>query len=467
MYRPLVSAAAALSLLTSTFISPAVTFARRCPVEPPTTLLSLYKKSDAIFVGTFDKTTVGDVISEDENSTMLNVSDHYSISSTLKGKTQKFFVNTYEQYRYKGVDGAEEIEEEEGYGYGDRAKPGDTVLVFVKLKAEEEENKGSKREFEIVHYRDAIRPVKASEVSSYEARIKDLNSIFSSKKADDADVLKWILRCIDDPVTRWDGAFELLSSFQSLEWKKQQEQEAKDKVENAEPRDVETEAEITDEKIEASDEKIEESHEMEGEEGEEIDNSAYASLLTAEQKDALTNIAINIKPGKPETSEESEDEAEKATLSEGDRVLFDLVKRWGDSRLAAAMLDRLRLAGDDNYEKAGWMTSIAEVLKDSELSSLGEKFSEVSYREDDETIGVEKTERPAKKVETEDGEVKDPVADAEPVADDSSSDVHDGPPKKTYKMLRDEMLAQFIDRAQVVLTKEREVAGARTKKVGN
>src|SRR5688572_11840220 len=459
MYRSLVSAAAALSLLISTFISPAVTYARRCPDEPPTTLLSLYKKSDAIFIGTFDKTTVGEVISEDEHSTMMNASDHYSISSTLKGTTQKFFVNAYEQYHYKGSDVSEEFEEGEGYGV-EKIEPGDTVLLFLKFKTDDEENTSDKPELDVVHYRDAIRPVKASEVSSYEASIKDLNGIFSGEKADDVEILKWLLRCIDDPVTRWDGAFELLSSFQSLEWKKQQEEEAKNKVEKDDSTDDEAVAEIPEEKIEASEEQTEGSHELEAEEEEEIDNSAYASFLTTEQKDSLTNVALNIKPEKPEDPENSEDEAEKPTLSNGDRVLFDLVKRWGDSRLAAAMLDRLRAAGD-NYEKADWMTSSAEVLKDGDLKTAAEKFSEISYQEDDATLEVEKTE--AKKSETKEGEVKEPVSDTEPVADEPSNEMHDGPPKKTFKILRDEMLAQFIDRAQLVLTKEQEKNVARVK----
>ena len=460
MYRSLVSAAAALSLLISTFISPAVTYARRCPDEPPTTLLSLYKKSDAIFIGMFDKTTIGDVISEDEHSTMMNASDHYSISSTLKGGTQKFFVNTYEQYHYKGEDGADEIEGEEGYGV-EKVEPGDTVLLFLKFKADgDEQKKTDNPALEVVHYRDAIRPVKASEVSSYEGKIKDLNGIFSGEKADDADILKWILRCIDDPVTRWDGAFELLSSFQSLEWKKQQEEEAKNKIEKEESIDDEADAEISEDKIEASDEQTEGSHEIEVEEQEEIDNSVYASLLTTEQKDSLTNVALNIKPEKSEDPENSEAEAEKPKVSNGDRVLFDLVKRWGDSRLAAAMLDRLRAAGD-NYEKADWMISIAEVLKDDDLKTAAEKFSEISYQEDDATLEVEKTE--AKKSETKEGEVKEPVSDTEPVADEASNEVHDGPPKKTFKILRDEMLAQFIDRAQVVLTKEQEKNVAKVK----
>ena len=463
MYRSLVSAAAALSLLVSTFISPAITHAaKRCPDEPPSTLLSLYKKSDAIFLGKFDKTTVGDVVSEDEHSTMVNVSDHFSISSTLKGKTEKFYIRNYEQYRYKGSDGTEEIEDEEGYGV-EKVEPGDTVLLFLKVKAEDEENKESKPELDVVHYRDAIKPVKAAEVSSYEARIKELNSIFSSKKADDADILNWILRCIDDPVTRWDGAFELLTSFQNLEWKKEQEKEREKEAEKEVSSETETDAEITGENFEASDEGSEESHEDGELAEEEFDNSAYATLLTAEQKDALTNIALDLKPEKSENQEDPESEDEKPTLNEGDRVLFELVKRWGDSRLAAAMLDRLRVTGEDTYQKLAWMTLITDVLKDTELSSLGEKFSEISYREDGETVEVEKTE--AKKSETNKGEVEEPVSEPAPAGDDTSNDLHDGPPKKTFGMLRDELLAQFIDRAQVVITKETEVA--KNKKAGN
>jgi hypothetical protein len=458
MYRSVFSAAAALSLLVSTFVTPAVTYAkRRCPDEPPSTLLSLYRKSDAIFVGTFDKTTVGDVISEDEHSTMINVSDHYSISSTLKGTTEKFFVHTYEQYRYKGEDGAEEIEEE-GYEYG--PKVGDTVLLFLKLAEAEEEDDGKEkgtRELEVVHYRDAVKPVDASELSPFEARIKDLNGIFSSKKVDDADIVRWLLKCIEDPVTRWDGAFELLTSFQSLEWKKEQEAEKekaeeKSEEENEVPTDTDADAEITGERVEAADEEDKNSEELEvAEEEEEFDNSAYASLLTAEQKDMLTNIAINSKP------EADGSENVEIRRGDGDGVLFELVKRWGDSRLAAAMLDRLRVTAE-NYEKSSWMDSIAQVLKDSELKTLAERYSEISYREDDETI-VEKSKPASKDAETKGGEVEEPVSDPEPVADETSEEVHDGPPdKKTYKMLRDELLAQFIDRAQVVITKESEVA---------
>jgi hypothetical protein len=474
MYRSLISAAAALSLFVSTFVSPAVTYAKkRCPDEPPSTLLSLYRKSEAIFVGKFDKTTVGDVITEDEHSTMVNVSDHYSISSTLKGKTEKFFVHTYEQYSYKGEDGAEEIEEEEGYGT--RPKPGDAVLLFLKLKTEEEAEEGKparapkrgKPELDVVHYRDAIRPVKVSEVSSYEARIKDLNGIFSSKKeASDADILKWILKCIDDPVTRWDGAFELLTSIQNLEWKKEQEKEREKETDKEDSTDAESDAEVeAGEKTEDSDEEADESHEMESDE-EEFDNSAYASLLTTEQKDYLTNIAINLKPRKAaETAGAPESDDEKPTLDEGDRVLFELVKRWGDARLAAAMLDRLRASGEENYQKASWMTMIAEVLKDSELSSLGEKFSELSWREDADTVETEKNESESKKPETDEVETKEPVSEKDPVIDEISGEIHDGPPeKKTYKMLRDELLAQFIDRANVVITKESEVA--KNKKAG-
>ena len=464
MYRSLVSAAAALSLLVSTFVSPAVTYGKkRCPDEPPSTLLWLYKKSDAIFVGTFDKTTVGDVISEDEHSTMVNVSDHYSISSTLKGETEKFFVRTYEQYRYKGSDGADEIEEEEGYGV-EQVKRGDTVLLFLKFKAEEaEDGKPAEAKLDVIHYRDAIRPVNASELSSYEARIKDLTGIFSSKKVDDADVLKWLLKCIDDPVTRWDGAFELLTSFQNLEWNKEREKEKAD-AEKEKLTDTEDDAEVSGEELDASDEQTEKTHEMEAEEEEVEDNSVYAALLTAEQKDVLINIAISSKP----KVAAAENEAEQSTaLDEGDRVLFELVKRWGDSRLAAAMLDRLRVTGEETYQKAAWMAMIAEVLKDSELSSLGDKFSEISYREDDETIEVEKkADTAAKNPETDKEKVKEPVFEKEPVSDESQNDIQDGPPpQKTYKMLRDELLAQFIDRAQVVITKETEVA--KNKKAGN
>jgi hypothetical protein len=86
MLRSLFSVAAICSLLFVSLAAPSANAARRrCPEEPPSTILSLFKKSDAVYIGKFDKSVDGEVTRTDEHSQTLNIADHFSISTTIKG----------------------------------------------------------------------------------------------------------------------------------------------------------------------------------------------------------------------------------------------------------------------------------------------------------------------------------------------------------------------------------------------
>lgn len=450
MFRSLFSVAAIFSLLFVSIASPVTAYGRRCPDEPPSTLLSLYKKSNAVYIGKFDKTTEGDVVRTDEESKTITVSEHFSISTTIKGESRKFFVRTYEQYRYNNV--AVETEEfgEEYDEDGRSLEAGDNVILFLKYSEDEERDKKGKRVLDVAHYRDGIKQLDESELSSYEARIKELKGILSSKNVNDADVLNWILKCIDDPITRWEGAFELYSSFQTLVWKEESQKEDEEESADSDESENASKTEGADADAEAE----------EFEEEDEFDNSVYATLLTDAQKSRLTQVAISSKPAKANA------ETDRAELNEGDRVLFDVVKHWGDSRLAAAMLDRLRGTGDDNYKKLNWMSSIAEVLKDKELSAITEKFGDVTYQDDDEEF-IESKDKPGSEVS--DGPVAEPektdeseAETTEPAAEEKvPANSDDDSAKKTYKQHRDEMIADFIAKATAILSQEKKKAEAK------
>ncbi|MEK7854526.1 MAG: hypothetical protein AAB288_00425, partial [Acidobacteriota bacterium] len=205
MLRSLFSAGAIFVLVLSMCLLPQTVAARRCPVKEPETLLSLYQNSDAIYIATFDKTVEGEAIEKNEDYTSIAINKHFTISSTLKGESRKFFILEDRDYRYQSLvvnvipepeassteqagDGEESMEpesvEEDEEESQSELKSGDTLLLFIK-NAEEGESA------RLTDYRDGIKKLPMEKIGVYEARIKDLNSIFSAKKISEQRILEW------------------------------------------------------------------------------------------------------------------------------------------------------------------------------------------------------------------------------------------------------------------------------------
>lgn len=442
MFRSLLSAAAIFAILFVMFAAPIRVSARRCGEKPPETLLSLYRNSDTIYAARYQKTEDAEITNETEDYTVVNIKKHFDISSTFKGESRKMFVVDEEEYRYRNVPeaAAEEVETESGDTGHDgeeeaeelsdediesaenfELKTGDFVLLFLK---KDDDGKTVPTD-----YRDGIKKVSEKNFPSYEARIRDLTAIFNAKKVSDEAIVDWLIRCIDDPVTRWEGAFELLQSFQNLDWETEQAKEN-------------NESETSDEET--------------GEAEEAVDTAVYARLLSDTQKHALTNILLN---------RSSDTDAPKIkSLSEGDRVLIELVQRWGDSRTAEFLVEQLRNSSDMPYQQHQMMNSISDILDDLQLRTLADKYGEIYY-EDDAKV-VEKTET-AENLETkpdETGVVNQPsqteivdvaalegeIESTEAETDEVEADV----PKFTYKRLRDETMSKFLARADKLLAKK-------------
>jgi len=216
MFRSLLCAAILCAVVLSGLIfSPN---AQACPVKIPETLLALYRNSKEIHVARFDKKLLESVNSNEKEYSILNVKYFFDISSTLKGESRKMFTYSDTEYRYRSNEN-EPVDEFRNESIDSSSlKAGDLVLLFLK---EEEPDEGEadpadrdkKPELVLTDYRDGLKQVKDSELSVYETRINELNKIFASEKEDNTAVLQWLIRCIEDPLTRWDGAFDLNSSF--------------------------------------------------------------------------------------------------------------------------------------------------------------------------------------------------------------------------------------------------------------
>ena len=426
MFRSLIAAAGIFVLTFSALIIPRQAMA--CPEELPETLLSLYKNSSEIHIATFDKSEDVSISEDTADYRVVDIKKHFTISSTLKGETRKFFVLEEQEYRYKNQDpesgnaGAYEAEE---YGRVD-LKGGETLLLF--LKTDEESGK-----LGMTHYRDAIKPMPAEHIGSYETRIRELNGIFNNGKASDAAIVNWLMGAIEDPATRWEGAFELEQSFSQMGWRDEAAKNLAEQKANGEAVEEPEAANVEGE---------------EAEHGEEMaDTSAYARLLTDDQKQQLADILL----AEAKKGDEKEEEKADELIKKGNDALVTLVQNWRDPRFPEFFLEQLRASTADSWVKYDLMNAIANQLDDEDLKKIATGYSDISYQEDDAVVEAQ-TPLTAGLAETT-GNDATPGESIEKsaAAAENNLDTVAAEAKVTYKELRRQREGEFISRADAVV----------------
>lgn len=464
MLRSLLAACSILVLLFSTILFP--TSAQACPVKLPTTLLSLYRDSDAIFVARYDKTVDHEIVEDTEERTVVMTRTRFDVSSTLKGENRKLFVLEEREYRYKNdtrdAESDEPDEEEEGDALYRRPelKSGDTVLLFLSADSDT-------KQLELTDYRDAIKKMSNERLAAYEARINDLNSIFSAKRVNNAAIVDWLIKCVQDPLTRWEGAFELQQSYERMLWQDRKNEEAKAEAKKEdETADSDATVALGDQAAASGAEESLEQPEVDESstqaqtvfeitDKEWVDPATYARLLTDDQKEVLTNLLLDstkqtVNPEKMKSS----------ATTPGDQALLELVSNWGDTRLARFILDKIQVAGD-GYTISQLMSSAAQVLKDDELQTIASDYSDAFYQEDDEIVegtdtAAEQPDIPEPATDEIGSDDNSAVVDESETADvavDTSTDNANAEASKkmTYKEFRAELLAKFFARSSVAI----------------
>ncbi|HVF30209.1 MAG TPA: hypothetical protein VNA22_04530, partial [Pyrinomonadaceae bacterium] len=335
-------------------------------------------------------------------------------------------------------------EDSEGPGYRVYSlKPGDQVLIFLK-KGEDE-----KKAPELADYSDGIKRMTPERLDAYTARIKELNSIFSAKEIDRSKIADWLVRCIEDPITRWEGAYELLRSFRRLDYQKSKNPPAIGNTENkensgagAEPEaatdnsageSVEKPAVVLIDGLPAAAKTIAIDEDVE-----------YAQLVTDQHKQTLLNLVLQQKM--------VDDTGKHRELKSGDAELIEIVSRWGDNRLAKYLLDVLPAMSDDVYTSSDLMDTVAEIIKDDELEKIAEDYSDVRYKENEELVEMDDAESKeadaaANKAESSDG--AKPEGGTSNVKDEEPKEPE--APKMTYKDLRRNLMEKYMQRSVVAL----------------
>ncbi|MDQ4122949.1 MAG: hypothetical protein M3209_16045 [Acidobacteriota bacterium] len=409
-----------------------------CPVAPPQPLRILYQQSEKIVVARLETIADDKILEENDERTEISVRNVFSVSSTLKGKAEPYVVIYETDYREKSSPEAEpeteepaesteesaesaESEETEVIEYEDanKFKIGKRLLLFL---TKDEESDG----YSLVDYRYGAKELSDADLRIYEKRIEEIGSILASPEKQAERTVEWLVRCAEEPATRWEGAYELNASFALLEWQVQHEAEEKAARERGEVKIVPTtdETRLLMRGVQRT---------LYGLDG----DAEFAEILSNSQKGHLTDILLNALEMKP-----SKDKSEDEGLSMGDSALLELVGRWDDKRLVPFLLANLRNSHSaENYDTMRFMTLLAKLLKNEKLESLAESYGEIMYETDEE----EETDAESESAENEEeNDLEQESAEDKNESETTEESAEEKPEKTTYKQQREQILNEFI-----------------------
>ncbi|HEV2799735.1 MAG TPA: hypothetical protein VGW12_04515 [Pyrinomonadaceae bacterium] len=339
--RPLFIACALLCASVAALVCIEARESSACSISMPLSLRMRYAGSEFVAVVRVGETFVAE--RHENNMVLLNT--ELRISSLLKGETKKKVINL--QHFAVTLSHASPPATYE---------KDDVLLVFLK-RAEKGEG------YELTDGQRGAQKLPADDLKVYVSRIEELGAIMREEKPDKAALAEWLVRCAEEPATRWEGAYELSFNVSLPEDPPDEPEEADSEEAEAEsetgaaPADGgEAEEESTSAKEQSasdpaapgsSDDVVIESSNI----ARVVVDINYIALLTPAQKERLTLALLN--------AEEFE---------EGEEQLMYVVGSWKDERLVPFLLKHLGLMADKApYEAEAMMRLVAHMLGDQTL----------------------------------------------------------------------------------------------------
>lgn len=374
-----------------------------CGGPPPKPLRALYTESDLVVVARVGRTVPVEMVPVDGQPLKVYLMrTSLRVNSTVKGQGNHGVIPLY-HLSWQSDDAAETLNQFGEYGDADK------LLFFLKRRADGEGYEEADSSYGVKKLSDA-------DLRVYVERMNELALILQQEKPDPARIMEWIVRCAEEPATRWEGLYELLSSkyaAQSIEdEEKEKEKAAAAEGEAAEDGGEEAGGAAGEASLNHGGPPAEGAAEAEAAEAEggeantdprlgKVLNTRetfytpdpeLVGLLTAEQKKRLADLLFNADQ-----------------LPDGATTLIELVKDWHDPRFVPFALARLRSFGDEPPPiAADLMTALAESLGDEGLMRLAASYSEKSTYYDEEaeedvaTVTSERGESPAEEEAEED-----------------------------------------------------------------
>jgi hypothetical protein len=327
--------------------------ASSCPMEPPPPLRRLYVESELAVVARVGDATVA---SKDEKGSLYRVALH--VSKLLKGDAEGRTLPLYQRTWGDEEQLPEWLEK------------GRTLLLFLNRRA------GSDG-YSLADYRLAAKQLSDEHLKVYVRRIEELASILARKDHDPAEVAEWLVRCAEEPATRWEGAYELALYAEMPSPDAEQGEKAGEAGDNAHAKDAAAADASGGEGAKAADKIAGREAAPSPDAAESITEQKivalplrarrnarpepdFAALLTQSQKERLTAALVS---------------AEE--LGMGEFALLPLVARWGDERFAQFILKHLQRTADrPHYEAAELMFLAARALGDKGLVKFAAEYAE-------------------------------------------------------------------------------------------
>jgi len=315
------------------------------PVQAKATLLSLYTRSDAVMVARYDKKADVGTNRVNDGFMVVTTQTSYDVSSVLKGDTAKFVTIENEEFRYQVQ--ANKAPKDAIFSVGSASngetapKPGDAVILFLKKEGDS---------FVLADEADGVRKLSAADQSVITDRINELNSIFEKGDADPAKVAGWLVKCVENRSTRWDGTHELLTGFRHIEWNDQKDADTYSRIDPSVAYEKGMDA---------------------------------AKALDENLKTTLTQILVS--------SNFSPDSFKAGKLSDGDRELIALVKRWDPATAANYLLSQLKSGAFTANENAGMMFKVSALIDDANSEKLSVRYANLTAAEANDEVSNVKT----------------------------------------------------------------------------
>ena len=352
------------------------------PAQP---LRTLYRESDRVVVAEVGKST--DAEQKGQIKTRLN------IFQTIKGDGHKSAIALY-HWSYNR----------------DRLIEGQTVLVFMQRRGDV----GASDRYDLLYGDTSAKHLSPADLQTYLQRIQELKEIAGKSDAAPSDIVEWLVRCAEDPVTRREGTFELNASAR---W--EQYERVLAEREAAAPGDL-----LSSLRRRARQELL-------------------FALLTSEQKERLVNALLK---------------SENLAVN-GDFELIELVRRFYDPRLLPFLLSYLHRF-ETTAPETLWQSlqTVAELLDDKTLVALSRHYIEsepfesleadqkkVAIAESDDDAEIESDEQEEEEVESDEDEDTEEDETADTIDDVDTA------PKLTQEaaqQIRVELLKKFLAAAE-------------------
>jgi hypothetical protein len=309
---------------------------------PARTLRDLYNRSERIVVA---RVATSSIVERDGARRVWETALY--VAKTLKGKHRDLI------YVYESTFDSED----HGQFQADS-----NVLVFLKRRESSSRFARSKG-WEAADYSRAVKVLPEPALEKYAERVAELDAIMQKPRRQPQEIVEWLVRCAEDPATRWEGVVDLVAQLpRGGSLVAGQGTDSSSTVSKPATSQDGEESAVLDDLIAMNAASGAALGPLNGIYG----DRTLAAFLTARHKERLMDALTHV------------DE-----LHQSDIDLINLVSRWDEPRLLPFLVAQLRRMEETAPQVAQSIINIVdEILADEAIGGLAEQYHDNASYED-------------------------------------------------------------------------------------